>query len=102
MVVQLPVQLMVQLHPMHPVGYGPGYPVQHNYNRTQLPPSTEENISSLDTAVQHNFRRKLLVPSREENINSRGTAVQHNFRRTLLVPSSEENIGSRGTEIHTA
>ena len=42
--------------------------------------------------VQHNFRRTPLVPSREENISSLGTAVQHNFRRTLLVPSREENI----------
>ena len=43
--------------------------VQHNFRRTQLPPSTEENISRLQgTAVQHNFRRTLLVPSREENI----------------------------------
>ena len=42
--------------------------------------------------VQHNFRRTLLVPSREENINSLGTPVQHNFRRTLLVPSREENM----------
>ena len=66
--------------------------VQHNFRRTQLPPSRDENISSLSTAVQHNFRRMLLVPSREENISSLSTAVQHNFRRTLLVPSSEESI----------
>ena len=49
--------------PMHPTGYGAA--VQHNLKRTQLPPSTEENISSLGAAAQHNFRRTLLVPSRE-------------------------------------
>ena len=54
--------------------------VQHNFRRTQLPPSTEENIRSLGTAVQHNFRRTLLVPSREESISSLGTAAQHNFQ----------------------
>ena len=47
-------------------------------------------IRSLGAAVRHNFRRTLLVPSREENISSLGTAVQHNYRRTLLVTSREE------------
>ena len=73
--------------------------VLHNFRRTQLPPSTEENISSLGTAVQHNFRRTLLVPSGEENISSLGAAVQHNFRRTLLLPSREENISSLSTAV---
>ena len=70
-----------------------GAAVQHNFRRTLLVPSREENISSLGAAVQHNFRRTLLVPSREENISSLGAAVQHNFRRTLLVPS-RKNIST--------
>ena len=57
------VQLMVQLHPMHPSGFGPGY-LQHNLRRPLLLPSRKENISSLSAAVQHNFRRALLLPSR--------------------------------------
>ena len=44
--------------------------------------------SSLGTAVQHNFRRTLLVPSTEENISSLGAAAQHNLRRALLVLST--------------
>ena len=70
-----------------------GAAVQHNFRRTLLVPSREENINSLGAAEQYNFRRTLLVPSREENIiNSLGAAVRHNFRRTLLVPSGEDNI----------
>ena len=72
--------------------------VQHNFKRAQIPPSREENISSLRNVVQHNFRRTLLVLSREENISSLGTAVQYNFRRTQLPPSREENISSLGQD----
>ena len=68
-------------------------------------------IRSLGTAVQHNFRRTLLVPSREDNISSLGVRYSiasgarcwcHLGRRicissldaagTLLIPSREENI----------
>ena len=63
-VVQLLVQLMVQLHPMHPRGYGPGY-LQHNFVHALLLPYNEGNINSLGAEVQHNFRRTLLMPSRE-------------------------------------
>ena len=73
-----------------------GTAAQHNFRRTLLVSSGEENISSLGTAVQHNFRRTLLVPSRKENKSSLGTAIQHNFRRRLLVASREENISSLG------
>ena len=52
-----------------------GNVVQHNFRRMQLPPSSEENVSSLGTAVQHNFRRTQLLPSREENVSSLGAAV---------------------------
>ena len=54
--------------PMHSTGYGPAE--QHNCRHTQLPLSTEENISSLGAVVQHNFRRTQLLPSMEENISS--------------------------------
>ena len=85
-----------KLHPyMRPTGYLRAW-VQHNFRRTQLSPSADENIKSLGTAVQHNVRRTLLVPSREKNISSLGAAVQHNFRCTLLVSSREENISSLG------
>ena len=60
---------------MHPTGYGPA--VQHNFRRTQLLSSREDNISSLDAAVQHNFRRTQLLPSGDENISSLGATVQH-------------------------
>ena len=120
---------MVQLHPMHPPGYGSGYRItwgmrcydyilpygeeninclgaavlQHNFGRTLLVPSREENIYSTGAAVQHNFRRTLLVPSRDENINSLSAAVQYNFRRTpLLLPSREENINSLGAAVQPA
>ena len=106
--------------PMHQTGYGSGYSitsgarsyrhlrrkigsqgtaVQHNFRRTLLVPSREENISNLGAAVQHNFRRTQLLPSREKSISSLGTAVQHNFRRTLLVPSREKIISSLGAAV---
>ena len=114
------VQLIVQLHPMHPPGDGPW--LQINFGRALLLPSRKENVNRLDAVVQHNFRRTLLVPSREENISSLGAAVQpyfrhalrltsrenikslgaavqHNFRRKLLVPSREENISSLGAAV---
>ena len=115
------VQLLVQMHPMHPPGYRPGnritsvgrYPCHLGRRtsiawalrysitrRTLLVPSREENIKSLGAAVQHDFRRALLLPStREENVNSLVAAVQHNFRRTLLVPSREDNINSLGAAV---
>ena len=89
MVVQLFSAIDGAIAPSAPVWLRTG--VQHNFRRMQLPPSTEENISSLGAALQRNFRHTLLVPSREENISSLGVSVQPNFRRTLLVPSREEN-----------
>ena len=51
MVLQLLMQLMtINLHTMHPTGLGPGY-LQHNFRRTQLPPSAEENTWALRYSI---------------------------------------------------
>ena len=88
---------MVQLHPMHPPGYGPGYSITSGA-RYYCHLGRRICLNNLGVAGQHNFRRTLLVPPREENINSLGAAVQHNFRRTLLMPSREKNISRLGTQ----
>ena len=76
---------MVQLHPMHPPGYGPGYSITSGA-RYYCHLERRICLNYLGVAVQHNFRRTLLVHlGRRKNISRLDTAVQHNFRRALLL-----------------